>query len=187
MMPPFDIIFLDMDGVICDFVGSVAREFPELPPNWKDSLTEYNLKASLPQELRDTFWEECSKRQVFLKADPLPHFEDLKNLCEKYAERVVILTSAGYSPDFHAQKREWLRKYWDSDYGVVMTMDKGLLAKRGRVLIDDCDKNCLDFLRCGGDAIVFPQPWNMKRYSVHFPLINVRQDLDLIIRTQRGK
>lgn len=34
MMSPFDIIFLDMDGVICDFVGSVAREFPELPPNW---------------------------------------------------------------------------------------------------------------------------------------------------------
>ena len=35
-----------------------------------------------------------------------------------------------------------------------------MLAKRGRVLIDDSDVNCEKFAAAGGTAIVFPQRWN---------------------------
>ncbi len=51
------------------------------------------------------------------------------------------------------------------NYGrrYLMGPAKHFCSGPGRVLIDDSDKNVIEFLRSGGQAILVPRPWNMLR------------------------
>ena len=41
------------------------------------------------------------------------------------------------------------------------------MAHPGALLIDDADRNVKRFVRAGGMAYLFPQPWNSNRHRVY--------------------
>lgn len=45
---------------------------------------------------------------------------------------------------------------------IAMHGTKGIYGGAGRLLVDDYPKNCMDFERAGGKAILVPMPWNTK-------------------------
>lgn len=165
-MKKIDVIFLDMDGVIADFIGSVEREFVArglLKKGWKDSLLSYSIHNTMNKDAYNKFWKHCEDFKVFERADEFSHTRALIALCQNYTHDICILTSAGDTPSFFAQKKAWLNAHGFKHEKVVMTKNKELLAASNRLLIDDCEANCEAFSRFGGDSILFPQLWNRNR------------------------
>ena len=72
-----------------------------------------------------------------------------------------ISTSPSRAPASSMGKVHWLQQFFDPRFRQYMLgSHKYLMAKPGVVLIDDSDVKCTKFIEAGGDAIVFPQPWN---------------------------
>ena len=58
----------------------------------------------------------------------------------------------------------WMRRFVpDFTFDrVILIKDKYLLARPGRVLIDDADHNVDNWVAAGGEGILVPRPWNSK-------------------------
>jgi hypothetical protein len=61
-------------------------------------------------------------------------------------------------------KMAWLSRFAPQVYKdrkFFLGTDKHLLAAHGRVLVDDDAEKCAAFVAAGGQAALFPQPWNI--------------------------
>ena len=158
------MIYLDMDGVLTDFVGGVFNLFgkqyveEDYPlGKWKFfedwGITESEFWQRVHQ-CGPHFWETL---------DPFPGAKDLvsfgfyRGLIPR--GQMSILTSPSRSPHCYSGKVQWLINH-GINLPVTITTNKEQLAQPGRLLIDDKIENCERFRAAGGDAIVFPQPWN---------------------------
>lgn len=108
-------IFVDMDGVLCDFNKAYQAE----------------TALKFPQ----------SKQGFFLNLDPLPGaIEALNTLAEEH--EVFILTAPStHNPHCWTEKAQWIEKWLGFDWlsRVIITERKDLLASRDSWLIDDMD------------------------------------------------
>lgn len=162
-------IFLDMDGVIVNFVKGVARllniNYADFMANWIDGVYQIESHPFLQQMDRKTsiyallnqqpadFWENL---EMTYEASEL-----LKFITSNF-QKVYILSTPFTSAASHAGKYKWIVK---NNTGIVkknyiFTKHKHLLANPNAVLIDDKDKNYEAFLYAGGEAILYPQRWN---------------------------
>lgn len=141
-------IYLDMDGVLCDFWGKVYEFFPDF--KIKEPKTEVLWEAilSIPN-----FWEGLK---------PLPDYRKLVDLCiELVGKENVYILSAGSRFDERAipGKKKWL-KHWLSDideskFNFVPRKFKKDFANSDSLLIDDFAKNVKDFIKSGGKALLY--------------------------------
>jgi 5'-nucleotidase len=113
------MIFVDMDGVLCDFVGRYEEyrylypdvKFPQSIPGFFSSLIpiEGALEAFRYMEQRDV---------------------------------VAILTRPSWhNLNCYTEKAEWVREHLglDAQSRMIIAPDKSLLCGHGRILIDDTD------------------------------------------------
>lgn len=157
--------FIDMDGVLANFVGAACRvhnrPWPyddpknlgrfEIEPAWGISPREFWKPIDAAGI---GFWENLEKTEF---ADRLIRFATsiygLDNLC--------ILTSPSDDPACVPGKRAWMRmNYPLLSKNMLFGSAKQFLAGPDRVLIDDRDKNLEDFQMYGGFGVLVPQPWN---------------------------
>lgn len=126
-----DTIYLDLDGVICDFEGryidlfnempGVSRERKEFSKNWTDFVTGENF-AKLE------YWPGAELL--------LNHIQTIPNV------EVKILTSSGghkYHEEVKAQKMKWLKDH-GIDYDAIVVpgrRKKAAYATPTSILIDD--------------------------------------------------
>ncbi len=152
------IIFLDMDGVCCDFAGAALKAHGS--PLKPQDIGVWNMETVMGLTL-DEFWAPINDKGVLFWRDleELPWFKELYMLCRNSAEEVVFLTSA-YSPVAAAGKIMWLRDRFGSSFdNYSMTPKKKFVAHNRGVLIDDHVKNCNEWSK-HGDFILFQQTWN---------------------------
>lgn len=150
-------IFLDLDAIIRDFIQGVIDRF-KLDISHED-VTEWHFveKLNIPD-----FWEQLGFR-FWVELPKTPFADEILEIVKPY--RPVILTcptphSAGATqlwiqrnlPDYFAQGR------------YLIGPAKWGCAGRGKLLIDDADHNCEDFVKHGGEVILFPRPWNKNRH-----------------------
>jgi len=158
-----EYLFLDMDGVCCDFISAACRWHGRdpatvlkdwTPGNW-DICQELGLSSQefwSPIEGHPEFWSDL---------EPYPWFDELWSLVQSVADHVVISTSPGRCPTGHFGKAIWLKQR-----GIHPTVNgmigrrKELLAAPGRILIDDSDRNIRKWESHGGVGILFPRRWN---------------------------
>lgn len=139
-------IYLDMDGVLADFVGTVeGPEFLNGPLSGEEHYDE-NKKA-------------FTERGLFKKLTPLPDMQQLVDFVKNTGVTCEILTCAGViNHEMVCQdKTDWIRKYVDKDMPVHITrkgVDKAQFAKKGHVLIDDRLKNINAWRDAGGTGIL---------------------------------
>lgn len=156
------MIFLDMDEVLCDFVGAAleVHERPDLKTNWP--VGKYRLAEALGMTEAE-FWKPIDECGTSFWAELERHVwaEQLVTMCARFDE-VRIVTLPGPSHHSPAGKVLWLQRHFGGCFAsrYVFTGDKHLLAAKSRVLIDDSDANVEAFRAAGGVGILMPHPWN---------------------------
>jgi 5'(3')-deoxyribonucleotidase len=165
-------IFLDMDGVIADFFGSVCRMYNRdyaeshatlVPGDWMlggflGPLTQADMWVEI-NKLHEHFWEHMPE---------YAHSQHLYKQLKNYAP-VKFLSDPGPHAHVWSGKMKWLHRFAPgvTSSDVVFTKAKSLLAGPRRLLVDDHDDNCKNFVAAGGHAILFPRKWNRRHQEEH--------------------
>jgi hypothetical protein len=154
---------LDLDGVLADWVDSVAPLFgttkERLVDRWPRDV--YDIAEVLGVSTSE-LWRVVHREGADFWADlkPLPWYAELIELCQSLAP-TTILTSPSLDPSSASGKAEWLQRHLGDNFrDYLIGPDKPACAHPGALLIDDRDHGCEGFVAAGGHAIVFPQVWN---------------------------
>lgn len=161
-------IFLDVDGVLADWVGGVCDlfgvDYEHLISNWGDEWGIHNEIDVPPAEM----WRRIDENglQFWSNLNPFPWAQDLLRCCQKIAP-TTILTSPSLHHSCAAGKVRWMDRHLSQDgrpfRDFLIGPDKSVCARPGALLIDDKLSNCRQFEMAGGGYILFPRPWNDNR------------------------
>lgn len=145
-------IYVDMDGVLADFVDGVNRI---LGLNYSDEKYKNDPKY------RDMMWKAVKKYsleggQLWSELNLMPDAKQLWSYVEKYDPE--ILTASG-DPKWGAeeQKRQWVPWMVGSDITVHVVRQsamKAQFAEPNAILIDDQPKSINPFVEAGGIGIL---------------------------------
>lgn len=175
--------FLDMDGVLVDFVGGVCaahnRETPYLSPN-SYGIFEMETVWGIST---DEFWTPTQFDGFWSNLDKTPEADNLVELaCSKFGtENVCILTSP--SDDYRCipEKQEWIAKHYPKlQRQMLFGSAKRFLAGPDRLMIDDRDKNIENFRKAGGIGITMPRLWNCEWALSNSSFDAVQEALDYV-------
>lgn len=156
------IIYLDMDGVLCDLVGGIADllnyDKHALRFNWPRGEYDLSLGFGVPSNY---IWSALEKNPaIWEQLEPLPWMNILLARCRQMA-RTLICTSPTLDPACAAGKIRWLQNQFGKGFrDYVIVPHKQLLATPQALLIDDCEKNVASFQAFGGMGMLFPALWN---------------------------
>ena len=192
-------VFLDMDGVIADFVGGLHRalgidydksRYPY--PVTKYDIFEDVCARSNGRVSMDNLYSSCDSAEFWAELEWDPMGKEIAKVINEvfphdYDERICICTSPMANPDAWKGKIVWLNKNLPRiKHIAIMTAPKCLLAKPGHVLIDDKDSNIEQFRKHGGAGFLVPQPWNSAReeYGTNY-LPKLKEFLENQVRRQR--
>lgn len=159
------MIFLDMDGVLCDFVGAALRVCGREDLVGTSFPTTFDLFSELGIS-EDDGWSkiDAAGRKFWSELDELPWTDELLALVTGSGLPWYLCTSPSLSPESFAGKLDWIRRKFGPKFSnYIFTSKKHLLADTGRLLIDDSEANVTKFREMGGTTLLFPQPWNSNR------------------------
>lgn len=159
-----EYVFLDMDGVIVDFVPTTLERLGFRPDDY-DPKGQWDMEKVLGITVEE-FWEAIDDIEFWSTLPKTEFFEPMMQLLRPYIEqkKVVLLSSPSRQSSPAAGKILWIE---DNIPGMpyIFTSKKSLLATPNRVLIDDSDKNIDYWRKAGGIGIRLPRPWN-KDYTI---------------------
>jgi len=170
------IAYLDMDGVIANFIKKLLEVHNRLDLlslyQQERFPTDWFLGGKLGSEDDIWFPVDFDGQAFWEDIEPYPWMQDVLDMVNQYSDEWYICTHARNTVDSYAGKVAWLHKHLGVEFkNIIATKHKHLLAKPDTILLDDNDINCERFRLHGGDAILFPQPWNENN-----PLIKFRID-----------
>jgi 5'(3')-deoxyribonucleotidase len=184
-----NIIYLDMDGVCCDFPsaaiqaygGNVHDVLAEWEQHHRGKSGNYEIMGMPDPE----FWNTMNHQdEWFWRHLPeYPWFRTLYDGLQALAP-VVFLSSAGPCPEALSGKLQWLQDRFGREFhDYVFTSNKQYLAHQGTILVDDYEVYVMAFRRAGGQAVLFPQMWGHNAHiteRVSYTLHEVQQCLRLM-------
>ncbi len=157
------VCYLDLDGVVCDFVGGALRlHGKELAPNeveW-DFCTQIGFNG-----VNDpAFWDGMGQ-SFWAGLEWTPEGPDLVKAIEAiFGENVALMTSPCLTPGGVEGKVEWVAKHMPAyRRRLFVGPAKHLAAGPHKILVDDHDANCWKFREYGGAAVMVPRPWNPRK------------------------
>lgn len=130
-------LFVDMDGVICDW------------------MKQYKAFGGKPfTDSKDMDWEVTESVEFW---STMPWKEKGKDLWELLTPLNPILLSApGPLAKFSREgKQEWVRKEIGESTRLILENDKAKYATSRSILIDDMDRNTKPWEKAGGEAILY--------------------------------
>jgi len=153
------IIYVDMDGVITDFVKHTEQSFG-IPFN--TLLKDDDKFWELIRNEGEKFWLE------------MPMMKDAKKLMNYIKdENVIILSSAGSATNANKNtingKKKWMKKNFPN-VKVIIEYHKFKYANKNAILIDDLEKNINPWRKAGGIGILHTSADNtikqLKQYGI---------------------
>ena len=172
------LCFLDVDGVVCDFVkGALAfhgKTLEYATVRW-DFYSQLGLtEADFWTPLQEDFWaglEATAEKTAIVQA--------VEEAFGPY--NVFLLTSPCLTPGCATGKARWVEKHLPG-YArrLLLTTRKEVFAGPGRTLIDDSPENVAKWKDAGGQTVLVPRPWNDLRafsYCSDDVVAAVRQEL----------
>lgn len=168
------IIFLDLDGVCCDFVGQVLTLQHRTEREYLDHLEAnpdvhpYDALESLVGLSRSHFWDWIGSHGVGFWSN-MPKFAWFDFMFAELSKhgQVLFLTSAPSKEAFYG-KALWIEQHlghkYIKDLIVCFADHKHLMAQPNRILIDDTDKNIVKWLKTGHHCWHFPSLQFFKRH-----------------------
>jgi len=179
-MAHFEACFLDLDCVLCDWASAAfaacghsydADKYHRSGLGWDVGHAFGYSKQQLFDAVDlcgEGFWENL---------EPLPWLGDLVGVASSIAADVQILTAPAATSGCYSGKLKWWQRTCQEliQKPPILCKDKFYLSRRRRLLIDDSDENVDLWFENGGDAILFPQPWNENRDLHKDPMCHVRR------------
>tara|TARA_R100001129_G_scaffold31681_1_gene21078 strand:- start:492 stop:1019 length:528 start_codon:yes stop_codon:yes gene_type:complete len=146
-MTPITKIFVDMDGVLADFVRGV--EGPK-----------YLNGPLVSEQTYDDRKIELSNKGLFRDLPTMPGMSDLLKYIKKSGIDWEILTASGSlnRTKVANDKIYWIRKHVDPEVIVTATIkgeDKAAFARSNHILIDDRKSNIRAWEEAGGIGILY--------------------------------
>jgi hypothetical protein len=188
-------IYLDLDGCVVDFHSATLRLFG-VDPLHTDQIVNWDAMPGLislvtgkeigPHE----FWRAIDHKGAdFWSHLPwLPWGRQLVSLCERLRPTALVTSAAG--PASAAGKIQWIARelpaVWHKRY--ALTTIKHHFAHPGALLVDDAQHNCDDFRAHGGQAFLWPAPWNSKReeYLADRSCVGALAELEAVLAPEVG-
>jgi hypothetical protein len=156
-------VFLDMDGVLTDFVRGCWRWFAHHVPYRE---VKWLLEPQFGFAKANEFWEALT-REFWATLEWTPEGEELFQGLVRIAGAENIVLCSSPSPwgkaGSAAGKIDWIEKRlpnWKSRY--ILSPCKHEAANSNILLIDDNNDNCEKFRKAGGFSLIVPQPWNVR-------------------------
>jgi 5'(3')-deoxyribonucleotidase len=178
-MPSDRVCFVDLDGVVADFVSHVIAlhklDPAEITPQMQGS---YDIEKILKMTTSE-FWGAINDSPDFWETIPLTSDakQIMKAIEDKFSE-IYFLSSPSLSPACHFGKAKWVAEHFPKYQNkLILTGHKHLLAKKDRVLIDDSDKNVNRFKAAGGKVSLYPREWNSKHHLARTAFLNFKANL----------
>lgn len=161
------LVFLDMDGVLVDFAHGVASLF-----GIEKSVVEAvgdKANEAVGLSLKE-FWRciESAGQAWWEDLPPYPWAQRLVSACERVGDVYVATSPPKTCISAGSGKMAWLKHNLPKVYSgrrFFIGTHKYLLAGPGRVLVDDDIRKHAAFANAGGQAVLFPRPWN----AAHLP------------------
>ena len=149
------MIFIDMDGVLCNFVQASLDVHDRLERHDDIDTWEY-FKA---WDMSDAeFWAKCSGVEFWATLKEYPWAGPLVATAQSLAEHYFLTAPTSTKrAECIEGKEKWLL---GDSLRMIPTEHKFLLAAPGRVLIDDNTKHIADWIKHGGIGLGLKQPWN---------------------------
>ena len=141
-------IYLDLDGVICDF-----------NKKYKELFDVYPKKAEKDKNF-DKFFTEFIEQQAFATLDLMPNAIELMDYLRQTGIDVEILSSTASEhrhPYIRPQKLKWLKNN-QIEFPAILVPGAYLkkeLATPTAILIDDTPKNITQWQEAGGIGILY--------------------------------
>ena len=147
-------IWLDMDGVLADFIGGTlimhGREFSD-----RQKITTYDYYEDWGLT-KDEFWEKIRGRGFWYNLGVLPWAKPLVELVRERDPNFMVCTIPSKDTECIQAKLDWLQDNLGVGMNHVAVMPrKWQLAAPGRLLIDDNPVYTKKWIDRGGDAILF--------------------------------
>lgn len=154
--------FLDMDGVLANFVEGVCRAHSR-PDPYLDATNfgNFDIEIIWGMSARD-FWTPCDGPTFWEDLQPMP---DARNIIQAVTKKfgkdnICVLTAPSLSPYCVPGKRKWLKEWFPELKDVLFGSAKQFLAHPNSWLVDDQDNNVDSFLLAKGNGILVPRLWN---------------------------
>ena len=149
------VVYLDLDGVLADFVGGVCQAFniprETLLETWTPG--QYDLCPPLKVSANH-FWDVISRRgeEFWANLGVMPDAYELVALAEQRGE-VVFMTSPPLNPSAVVGKIRWIEKHFPTfRRRFAVTPCKAAFAHPYAVLVDDWDEAVTKFRKAGGSG-----------------------------------
>lgn len=157
------VIYLDLDGVLADFVGAAMKAHGQYIPRPDVRWDFYNQfdppmsEADFWKPLGFDFWNGIQWTNEGKKF--------LERLEKVNKNRIVLMTSPCDTPGGVEGKIAWIRREmpeFATGRRFFIGSPKDLAAGPSKLLIDDNDSNVEKFRAEGGSAVLIPRPWNKR-------------------------
>lgn len=150
-------IFLDMDGVVADFVAGICAAHGIDRARIPDG--QWDFIASL-EMTEDRFYAPCRKAEFWEELPEVPKSRQFVETLRTLAP-VVLCSQPTKHPGAFAGKYAWARKVFGPGLPVCLVEpDKTILARPGAFLIDDNDNWVRRWDEAGGVALLYPTRYN---------------------------
>lgn len=157
------LCFLDMDGVIADFVGSCCRAHDlETPYGKQNNMGIFEMEDCWGMT-QEQFWAPLANVAFWENLPKTPEADELVAYLIKIfgEENICILTNPSSYDGSIGGKKTWMENNFPQfEKQMLFGSAKKFLAGRERFLVDDRDKNLDAFRDAGGTAICVPRLWN---------------------------
>jgi len=154
--PPFrPLIFVDMDEVLSNFIGALCE---------LRGVDESKLESGiydLPRLFGTTFAEIDGQLrnnyEFWLTIKPFAWAKPMMQFLDGIGDTFIISAPWKNSPSCHMAKLDWCQNVLGIPGDrIFLNQNKHLIARHGRILIDDRVDNCVLWATAGGAAIPFP-------------------------------
>jgi 5'(3')-deoxyribonucleotidase len=166
-------ILLDMDGVLCDFMGRVFDVYAERHGRryTTEEIKAHDLAQSVGRHVYSVMSGIFNEPGFFLSIKPYPGALDVVNEVIDAGHHVEVCSSPTVITDKKGHRKinglvahekvEWISAHLPRLAGQV-TITKNKWLVKGDFLIDDADYNIEAWCRAhpAGMGLVVSQPWN---------------------------
>ncbi len=152
------IIFVDLDGVMCNFTQAACKacglDYEELK---EDLKKEDKIENHIGE---DEMWKKIGEKgeEYWTGLELFPWAKKLYKKLQEKSPYVCFLTSPNDNEVSLSGKAKWIKKHFDGTTDFFIGKPKWLCASGNKILIDDSKKKTDKFDEFGGNIFRWPNP-----------------------------